>query len=73
MEAAQEPEQVALGGDVAVPCAFAAVVVGRAPGEAVSAANAQRYPTEARRWFLTRRCRAAVVLPLARVTGALPA
>jgi len=35
-------EQVALGGDVAVAGGFASVVVARAPGEAVSAAKAQR-------------------------------
>jgi hypothetical protein len=43
VQAAQESvEQVALGGDVAVPGVLAAVVVGAgAPGEAVSAAKAQ--------------------------------
>ena len=42
MQAAEQPaEEVALGGGVPVAGVFAAVVVARAPGEAVSAENAQ--------------------------------
>jgi hypothetical protein len=55
VEAAEEAvEEVALGCGVPVARVLAAVVVARAPREAVSAENAQRYPAAASRWFLTR-------------------